>query len=122
MKFILPKIDNMKKPNNKVLVDLYKKKGCNVSAMCSAIGCTRSAFYKWIEKDHKLAEMIDEAKEAIIDFAESKLIEHINDGDVTSLIFFLKTKGKKRGYVEKIEQDLNINPFEKLMQELPDDE
>lgn len=111
----------MKRPDNKTIVKLFEKKGCNVSAMCSAIGCTRSAFYKWIEKDHKLAEMIDEAREAIIDFAESKLIEHINDGDVTSLIFFLKTKGKKRGYVERVEQDVNVNPFEQLMRELPDE-
>lgn len=105
----------MKRPDNKTIVKLFEKKGCNVSAMCSAIGCTRSAFYKWIEKDHKLAEMIDEAREAIIDFAESKLIEHINDGDVTSLIFFLKTKGKKRGYVEKTEVDTTVNPFFELM-------
>lgn len=112
----------MKKPSNKFLVDLYKKKGCNVSATCSAIGCTRWAFYKWKDKDPKLAQMLEEAYESIIDFAESKLVEHINEGDITSLIFFLKTKGKKRGYVEKTEQDLNVNPFEKLMQELPDDE
>jgi len=38
------------------------------------------------------------------------------------LIWLSKTKMKHRGYVEKVEQDLSINPFEKLMQELPDDE
>ena len=112
----------MKRPSNKVLVDIYKKKGCNVSAMCIAIGCTRASFYKWIKKDPNLEEMINEANESIIDFAESKLIEHISNGDVTSLIFFLKTKGKKRGYVEQVDNKLVENPFEKLMKELPDDE
>lgn len=112
----------MKRPSNKVLVDIYKKKGCNVSAMCIAIGCTRASFYKWIKKDLNLEEMINEANESIIDFAESKLIEHISNGDVTSLIFFLKTKGKKRGYVEQVDNRLVENPFEKLMKELPDDE
>ena len=40
-------------------------------------------------------------KEAILDFAESKLKQEINDGNITAIIFFLKTKGKIRGYVEK---------------------
>ena len=30
------------------------------------------------------------------------------------------TKGKKRGYVERVEQDVNVNPFESLIKELPD--
>ena len=46
----------------------------------------------------------------------------LTEQDNTMLIWLSKTKMKHRGYVEKVEQDLNINPFEKLMQELPDDE
>ncbi|MFK2341622.1 hypothetical protein ACIXN4_10200 [Bacteroides fragilis] len=46
----------------------------------------------------------------------------ITEQDNTMLIWLSKTKLRDRGYVEKIEQDLNMNPFEKLMQELPDDE
>lgn len=115
----------MAKGTNGITIELiakeYKKKGCNVSATCVALNMTRYTFYKWKEKSKKLSDMLKEADEAMLDFAESKLMEHINDGDVTSLIFFLKTKGKKRGYVERVENDVNINPFEELMKSVSDD-
>ena len=102
------------------IVKIYEKKGCNITAACTALGIARKTFYEWREKKKKLAEGLEAAEEAIIDFAESKLVEHINNDDVQALIFFLRTKGKKRGYVEKTESDVNINQFEKLMQETDD--
>lgn len=104
------------------IVKIYEKKGCNITATCTALGISRKTFYEWKEKRKKLAEGLEAAEEAIIDFAESKLVEHINNDDVQALIFFLRTKGKKRGYVEKTEADVNINQFEKLMQDTEDDE
>lgn len=102
------------------IIQIYEKKGCNITATCTALGISRKTFYEWKEKKKKLAEGLEAAEEAIIDFAESKLVEHINNDDVQALIFFLRTKGKKRGYVEKTESDVNINQFEKLMQETDD--
>lgn len=104
------------------IIQIYEKKGCNITATCTALGISRKTFYEWKEKKKKLAEGLEAAEEAIIDFAESKLVEHINNDDVQALIFFLRTKGKKRGYVEKTEADVNINQFEKLMQDTEDDE
>lgn len=112
---------NGRRITNKQIADIYAKKGCNVMATCTALNMSRSTFYKWRDKYPKLKEMLEEAEESIIDFAESKLVEHINDGDTTALIFFLKTKGKKRGYVEQIEQNVTVNPFEALMKSLPDE-
>ena len=104
------------------IVAIYEKKGCNITATCDALGISRKTFYEWKDKKKKLAEGLEAADEAILDFAESKLVEHIQNDDVQALIFFLRTKGKKRGYVEKTESDVNINAFEKLMQECEDDE
>ncbi len=103
------------------VVKMYEKKGCNVTATCAALGINRKTFYDWKAKKKKLAEALDDVDESILDWAESKLKEHIDNDDLQALIFFLKTKGKKRGYVEKQEIDANINQFEKLMQETDDE-
>jgi hypothetical protein len=41
----------------------------------------------------------------MIDNAESKLYAKVVEGDTTALIFFLKTQGRSRGYVEKQETE-----------------
>lgn len=107
--------------SNDDIVKAYQKKGCNVSATCTALGISRQTFYVRKNSDAELREKLEEADESIIDFAESKLVEAVGEGDLTAIIFLLKTKGKKRGYVEKVENDVSINAFENLMQELPDD-
>lgn len=104
------------------IAEIYKKKGCNITAACAALNITRQTFYTRKAKSKKLQELIDEADESLLDFAESKLVEHINNNDITSLIFFLKTKGKKRGYVERTEHDVNANPFQELMESIGSDE
>lgn len=104
------------------VAEVYEKKAGNISAACTALGIDRNTFTAWREKYPKLAQLLDNVDESLIDFSESKLLEQINAGNLTAIIFHLKTKGKKRGYVESMEQNVNVNPFEKLMQELPDDE
>jgi hypothetical protein len=48
----------------------------------------------------------DNENEGLLDLAESKLIENINKNDDTAIIFYLKTKGKNRGYIERQEIDI----------------
>ena len=102
------------------IASMYEKKGCNVTATCTALGISRKTFYEWKSKKKKLAEALEDVEESILDWAESKLKQHIEDNDLQALIFFLRTKGKKRGYVEKTESDVNINAFQKLMEDTED--
>lgn len=53
------------------------------------------------DKDYKKA--VDELSNVALDFAESQLHQQIKGGNPTAIIFYLKTKGKKRGYVERQE-------------------
>lgn len=111
----------IRKVTDAEIAKVYEKKLCNISATCSALGITRKTFYSRREKSKTLQKLLEDAEESLLDWAETKLVGHIEDGDITSLIFFLKTKGKKRGYVEKTENDVNINGFEELMRSLPVD-
>jgi len=74
-----------------------------------SLGIARPTLYKWI-KMHNLDTSLREGREQMLDLAENKLATKINDGDTTALIFFLKTQGKSRGYVEKQEIDHTITP------------
>ena len=72
-------------------------RSCNIS---------RRTHYRWLEEDEDYAESVKDIQESAIDFAESSLHQQIREKIPSSTIFFLKTKGKHRGYVET--QDISI--------------
>jgi hypothetical protein len=72
-----------------------------IATACEAIGIGRSTYYRWYNADPEFRERVDEVTETQVDFVESKLMQAISAGDTTATIFYLKTKGKKRGYNEK---------------------
>lgn len=84
----------------KVFVEKMKKTLGNITASSEAAGINRCTYYEWYEKDAEFRAAIDSIAESCIDFAESSLMQQIKDGNPTSTIFYLKTKGKKRGYIE----------------------
>lgn len=85
------------------LADAIHKYNGNISAIARAFGVTRSAIYDYLEKRPELKQIVDEERETILDDVESELFKQAKRGNLTALIFFLKTQGKKRGYVERSE-------------------
>ena len=65
--------------------------------------CSPSTVTNYIKRHKRLQRAIEEAKESTLDMAEAQLINLMKDGDRTAIIFFLKTQGKDRGYVERQE-------------------
>lgn len=104
----------------KKFLEIYEKNMCNITNACKIVGICRETFYNWKEQDADFRKKLEYAEETILDFAETMLVNNIREGKETSLIFFLKTKGKKRGYVEQINNEVTINAFEKLMMDLED--
>lgn len=93
------KVEQLKKA---ALEAHYKNRG-NVSATCAALGIGRTQFYNWKKEDKEFSEAIDNVTDFCIDHVESRLMDAIDEGDITAIIFYLKTIGKKRGYVERSE-------------------
>lgn len=81
-----------------------------VTAACDAIGISRETYRQWRLKDAEFARAADDVLESQVDHVESKLLQKINDGDTTAIIFYLKTKGKSRGYTEKAQAVLPAKP------------
>lgn len=74
-----------------------------VLPVAEAIGCSRNALHTWLREDAELKEAQVSAKEGLIDFAEGKLLKKIKEDDLTAIIFFLKTQGRRRDYADKQE-------------------
>jgi hypothetical protein len=81
----------------------------NVSEACTVTGTARATHYLW-RKSRAYAEAVEEIEEACLDRAESALFRLIEEGNVPAVIFYLKTKGKKRGYSERVEIDASPAP------------
>tara|TARA_R110002126_G_scaffold289683_2_gene445242 strand:- start:458 stop:859 length:402 start_codon:yes stop_codon:yes gene_type:complete len=97
--------DNKIRHNKKKLVSALEKTLGIVSSACKIVKLDRSTFYKYYSEDEEFKKQVDSINDIAIDFAESKLLENIKEQKETSIIFYLKTKGKKRGYIEKQEID-----------------
>ena len=71
-----------------------------VTTACKEVGVSRESHYRWMREDASYKESVESVTDVAIDVVESKLYELIKQGNVTSVIFYLKTKGRKRGYSE----------------------
>jgi len=80
-----------------------------VTTACKKTEIPRSTFYKWVKEDEDFAEKVKDIENVSLDFAESKLFEQMSDNNTSATIFYLKTKGRKRGYWEKQQMDMTTD-------------
>tara|TARA_R100000654_G_scaffold47822_1_gene74009 strand:- start:359 stop:715 length:357 start_codon:yes stop_codon:yes gene_type:complete len=87
----------------KGLLEALEKSLGVVTTACKQVGIGRTTFYNYYNDDKDFAKQVDEIENVALDFAESQLHKQIQDGSTAATIFLLKTRGKKRGYVERQE-------------------
>lgn len=92
-----------RKPSNKSIIAALNATGGNISATALKIGCNRDSIYEWFKKYPELKKARDSAFDSLIDMAESKLFSAVKNGELTAIIFALKTQGRHRGYIERTE-------------------
>lgn len=91
----------------KDLLDALERSLGIVSTACEKVGVDRKTHYNWLKDDPEYKEAVRAIEERTIDFAESHLHALIKDKNPAATIFFLKTKGKNRGYVERQEIEVS---------------
>ncbi len=89
--------------NKKALLEALGKSMGVVATACRAVGLSRQTFYRYRDEDPEFKSALEDIKEDAKDFAESSLYQQIKDKNTTATIFYLKTKCKDRGYVERQE-------------------
>jgi hypothetical protein len=95
------------------MVEALEKSLGIVTTACKTVGIARSTHYNWMESDEDYKKAVEDIADIALDFAESQLHKQIQGGEVSSTIFYLKTKGKKRGYIERTELSASVAMTEK---------
>ncbi len=109
----------------RAMIEALEKSLGIVTTACKSVNIARQTHYEWMREDEAYKEAVEGIVDIAIDFAESQLNQLMmgakhqvvtNKGEIveikdapnpSSIIFYLKTKGKKRGYVEKQEVELS---------------
>ena len=94
---------NKTEQHKKAIIEALEKSLGVVTTACKTVGIGRTQFYNWLKDDEEFARQVDDIQNITLDFAESQLHKQIKEGNTTATIFYLKTKGKKRGYIERQE-------------------
>mgnify|MGYP003637665147 CR=1 FL=1 len=98
----------------KSLINALEKSMGVVTNACKNVGIHRSTFYEYYNNDPDFKKEVNDIGNVALDFTESKMFEQIRDGNTTLIKFYLATKGKKRGYVER--QEITGSDGEKLFE------
>ena len=117
------------KPSIKQFTHVANACGGILSDIAANFGVARLSVYNWCEEDSRFKQALEDSRERFVDLAESNLrklvagvpaIEKDENGEKrfagwierpseTAIIFTLKTRGKKRGYVERQEVEADVN-------------
>lgn len=93
----------IKDPYKRAMLRALEKNLGIVTESLRRTGTSRNQHLFWLENDPDYAEAYRSIEEIALDFAEGHLHKLIKEGSPAATIFYLKTKGKKRGYIERHE-------------------
>lgn len=74
-----------------------------VSIACEKAGINRWTHYDWLKTDAQYKRAVENIENEALDLAEAALLTLIKQKNVRAIIFLLRTRGKHRGYTEKLD-------------------
>ena len=90
--------------------ELRRYKGA-VSSAAKSLGIAKKTLEKYIMKSKVLKDIVCEITETEIDFVEGKLHELIDSKNLPAILFYLKCKGRDRGWIEKNDLSVEVKPI-----------
>ena len=96
-------LNNPNTPKKEQMLEALEKSLGIVSTACKMVDVGRTTHYEWMKSDEEYKSAVNSIQDSVLDFAESHLYKLVKEGNPAATIFFLKTKGKKRGYIERQE-------------------
>lgn len=104
------------------MIDALKYAQGMVTHAADRLGCSYNTMVKYIEKYPTVRAAYKQLQERTLDNVELRLLKAVNNDDLTAIIFFLKTQGKRRGYTERIDHTIftadQLRKFEQLAERL----
>lgn len=88
--------------SEQVIIAIREARG-NLTEAARILGVARMTVYRYCKRYSTIQQALDDEREKWIDTAEQKLMKSVEKGSIPAIIFFLKTMGKSRGYVERQE-------------------
>jgi len=101
----------------KQVAEALRKSGGLKAVAAEQLGCVPSTITNYISRHKALGKVEVEAREATLDLAEDRLIQNIREGKEAPIFFYLKCKGKGRGYVER-DRGITMDTLRRIMEEL----
>jgi AcrR family transcriptional regulator len=89
------------------VVEAVRGSGGLLTEVAARLKCSRRSVYRYRDRYASVREALEDERESTTDYAESALRAMILDpthrNHAAAVIFALKTLGKARGYVERVE-------------------
>lgn len=100
---MLRKMNRQNSTRKEAMLQALRKTLGIVSTAARLAEIDRTTHYLWMKEDPDYAKAVRELDDYVIDYGEGKLFGLMEADNPQAILFFMKTRGKNRGYTERTE-------------------
>lgn len=89
--------------NKEEVIKAIKGSGGIMSSIAKQLGCDWHTAKKYVMEWEETVAALEDEQETILDMAEGAVYKNIKDGNTQDAKWLLATKGRKRGFNEKVD-------------------